>query len=78
MLSLLFLFAPEQPRRVQTRAQRWSPRGEGPASDEIHCRPAGGVSARVKNSGFSPGLRESARFLSFFRLHSVHIWGGMP
>ena len=39
--------------------------GEGPASDEIHCRPAGGVSARVKNSGFSHGLRESFGFLSF-------------
>ena len=63
---LSFSCLPRNSRAVCRPVRRGGARGgEGPASDEIHCRPAGGVSARVKNSGFSPGLRESFGFLSF-------------
>ena len=63
---LSFSCLPRNSRAVCRPVRRGGARGgEGPASDEIHCRPAGGVSARVKNSGFLPGLRESFGFLSF-------------
>ena len=72
---LSFSCLPRNSRAVCRPVRRGGARGgEGPASDEIHCRPAGGVSARVKNSGFSPGREKASAFSPFF-VRVLHTLG---